>query len=186
MALLFNCPTPGHLHPSVPWAVGGHSPARVFLSRASQPQGFQSLWAPRPPELRAVGDRAGPVGADHRSPKLDDQCGQQKDCNLACIRGVHNGRWSSARCTVPSLHGDDSSLGTLAGASPRRHSPAPHNPEGPEQFPPAPYRGLLRQSPRSVPRPQVHLISLFKQAHSFRSHLRAQGPPIYPGPASTS
>lgn len=75
LALLFNCPTPGHLHPSVSWAVGGHSPARVFLSRSSQPQGFQSLWAPHPPELRAVGigwARAGPVGADHRSPKLVD------------------------------------------------------------------------------------------------------------------
>lgn len=86
---LSNCPTAGHLLPSVSWAAGG-CPARVFLPRASQLLGLQSLWTPCSPGHELLASRvweagwarAEPVGADLGSPKRGDT--RKKGCNLAC------------------------------------------------------------------------------------------------------
>lgn len=181
---------------------------RVFLSRASQPLDLQSLWAPCPPGhgllaprvWEAGWARAGPVGADLGSPKLVDTIvGSRKGLQHAPSGVHHIGGRSSTWRTGPSLLGDYSSSGTLAGASPRRHYPGLHSPEGHAQFPNAPSRvpsdSVLAPPPAHGPVILAYLTTptpipapphVPGRPGRFWPRLKTQGPPLRPGPASTS
>lgn len=189
------------------WEVGGH-PARVFLSRASQPLGLQSLWAPCPPGHEQLAPRvwetgwarARPVGADLGSPKL-------VDTSVGSRKGLQHGMHPAVSTTL----GDGRPLGTLVQASlvttvhqgPSRgrlpDATIPDStvqrdmrslptlpPESDSVLAPPPAHGAVilayLTTPTPVPAPP-HVPGL---PGRFWPRLKTQGPPLHPDPASTS